>query len=1115
MFSYAIVPPSGVCLGLARGAAVVACIVIGGCSQAHLSSDPGLTWSTPAAIPYGTPLSGAQLNATARTAGVFSYSPEPGARLQAGTHTLTVTFTPSDPAHYSTAGASVVITVEKAKPSIAWAAPAAISYGAPLGSPQLNASAPGIDGTFVYSPSAGTILPAGQQVLTATFTPEDSANYLAVSTTLTLTVNKATPVVYWPAPAPVAAGAALTSMQLDAFSNGIAGTFTYSPVAGSILPVGSNELQAAFTPSDSKDYETVTASQRLVVHDARPPSITVPPQDQTVAPGKAATFSVAATGAGALSYQWLKNSVPIPGATFPTYSTTPVKMMDNGSQFTVVVSDSFQTATSSGARLTVTAPMQSTFYVATSGSDQSDGSDAAPFATLQRAQTAMQSSAIKVAQIESGTYYLTQPLVLSAADAGETWEAAPDSTVILSGGAVISGWTSEGNGVYSAHAPQPVGVDLTIAGARQIPADLGFDADEPYTSGWKIVIPNPTQTISNTFGVNASDLSASVKPGALIQIIDHCRWTDLFTRIVAVDGAHGTITTAAQFDTGTSLGYVGSWRVLNDPADLSTEGQFAYDSASSTVYVRPAGEADPNSEQVVAAQLGTLIRLNGTSGITIRGITFSDTISDSVQASGAWDDSHAAIMTQGLSNSTISGNSFRNVGKAIVMSGSSDNKIVGNDLEHLGVSGISLLSDSNHNVIAHNSIELVGEINLGSYGISINDSSNTAVDSNLIDGVGRWGIVFGPSGEPDDADDSNTGNVISNNVIRNTSNRTNDTGAIYGGAATVDGYLNESLLITGNRIENVGGLVLNSSGGYDAGFAQGIYLDDHLSGVTVTRNVIESGSSNGVLLCHGCKGNTATNNVVILQPAPVYDRGAYGSTFATGAMTYNGITRIDLLPSYFPEAAATSTIVVRLSGQSFNGTGAAFNVQVDGTVIGTGVATSANGKYVFKAAVTPHQIHRVGIALINGADTGETTTSLHNLGLMVNNTAVSLSAPEAAGSLGPSGFFIVPDDLMVSNFSVTQNIIYRNGGLSMDVSDTTAVTQSGYVDPEPGVIDSNLLFQNISPAFDAIMGDHLLDANSMIADPAFTNPSRGDYRIESGSAASSIGFTTTGAPLGP
>jgi parallel beta-helix repeat protein len=1091
------------------------CLAAVSCSQSRGPAESSLIWATPAAISFGTALGPAQLNATAGVQGTFTYTPASGVCLPVGSHTLAVTFSPSDPAKYQSSTATVSLEVTKALPVILWPSPAPFPFGTPLSSAQLNARAVGIDGTFVYSPSAGAILPAGPQVLTATFTPEDSANYLAVSTTVTLTVNKATPVLYWPAPAPVAAGAALTSMQLDAFSNGIAGTFTYSPVAGSILPVGSNELEAAFTPSDSKDYETVTASQRLVVHDATPPSITVPPQDQTAAPGQAATFSVAATGAGALSYQWLKNSVPISGATFPTYSTTPVQMIDNGSQFTVVVSDSFQTATSSGARLTVTAPVQSTFYVATSGSDQSDGSAAAPFATLQRAQIAMQSSAIKVAQIESGSYYLPEPLILTDADAGETWEAAPDATVILSGGAVISGWTSEGNGVYSAHPAQPVGVDLTIAGARQIPADLGFDADEPYTSGWKIVIPNPTQTISNTFGVNASDLTASVKPGALIQIIDHCRWTDLFTRIVAVDGAHGTITTAAQFDTGTSLGYAGSWRVLNDPADLSTEGQFAYDSASSTVYVMPAGAADPNSEQVVAAQLGTLIQLNGTSGITIRGVTFSDTISDSVQASGAWDDSHAAIMTQGLSNSTISGNRFRNVGKAIVMSGSSGNQIVGNELEHLGVSGISLLSDSNHNVIAHNSIESVGEINLGSYGISINDSSNTTVDSNLIDGVGRWGIVFGPSGEPDDADDSNTGNVISNNVIRNTSNRTNDTGAIYGGAATVDGYLNESLLITGNRIENVGGLVLNSSGGYDAGFAQGIYLDDHLSGVTVTRNVIESGSSNGVLLCHGCKGNTATNNVVILQPAPVYDRGAYGSTFATGAMTYNGITRIDLLPSYFPEAAATSTIVVRLSGQSFNGTGAAFNVQVDGTVIGTGTATSANSKFVFKAAVTPHQVHRVGIALINGADAGATTTALHNLGFMVNNTAVSLAAPEAAGSLGPSGFAVVPDDLMVSNFSVTQNIIYRNGGLSMDVSDTTAVTHPGYVDPDPGVIDANLLFQNISPAFDAIMGDHLLDANSMIADPAFTNPSRGDYRIESGSAASSIGFTTTGAPLGP
>ncbi|MHB8653746.1 MAG: hypothetical protein ACYDA9_07695 [Terriglobia bacterium] len=55
-------------------------------------------------------------------------------------------------------------------PSVTWATPAAIKYGTALNSTQLNATA-SVAGSFSYSPAAGTILSAGTQTLTVTFTP--------------------------------------------------------------------------------------------------------------------------------------------------------------------------------------------------------------------------------------------------------------------------------------------------------------------------------------------------------------------------------------------------------------------------------------------------------------------------------------------------------------------------------------------------------------------------------------------------------------------------------------------------------------------------------------------------------------------------------------------------------------------------------------------------------------------------------------------------------------------------------------------------------------------------------------------------------------------------------
>ena len=60
-------------------------------------STPTITWSNPSAITYGTALSSTQLNASSGgVLGTFTYSPNTGAVLGAGSQTLHVAFTPTD-----------------------------------------------------------------------------------------------------------------------------------------------------------------------------------------------------------------------------------------------------------------------------------------------------------------------------------------------------------------------------------------------------------------------------------------------------------------------------------------------------------------------------------------------------------------------------------------------------------------------------------------------------------------------------------------------------------------------------------------------------------------------------------------------------------------------------------------------------------------------------------------------------------------------------------------------------------------------------------------------------------------------------------------------------------
>jgi len=229
---------------------------------------PTITWTAPASITYGTALGAAQLDATASVPGTFAYTPASGAVLGAGSQTLSATFTPTEATDYTTATATVPLLVSQATPTITWATPGAITYGTALGAAQLDATA-SVPGTFLYSPAAGTVLGAGVQTLSVSFTPTDTTDYATAKATVMLQVNKAGPTITWTAPAAIIYGTALSAAQLDATAS-VPGTFLYSPAAGTVLNAGSQLLSVSFTPTDGTDYSAATANVSLQVNQATP-----------------------------------------------------------------------------------------------------------------------------------------------------------------------------------------------------------------------------------------------------------------------------------------------------------------------------------------------------------------------------------------------------------------------------------------------------------------------------------------------------------------------------------------------------------------------------------------------------------------------------------------------------------------------------------------------------------------------------------------------------------------------------------------------------------------------------------------------------------------------------
>jgi hypothetical protein len=150
-------------------------------AQRGASTSP-LTF-TLGASSVGCSLSGAVVTVTGATA--------------AGQSCTVVAQQGADANYLAAADVARSFTIDKADVHVVWATPSSVVEGTPLGAEQLNASASNaagapVDGSFTYTPAAGTIMTVGTQLLSATFQPAN-ASYRSGTGSVQLTVTPAPP----------------------------------------------------------------------------------------------------------------------------------------------------------------------------------------------------------------------------------------------------------------------------------------------------------------------------------------------------------------------------------------------------------------------------------------------------------------------------------------------------------------------------------------------------------------------------------------------------------------------------------------------------------------------------------------------------------------------------------------------------------------------------------------------------------------------------------------------------------------------------------------------------------------------------------------------------------
>ena len=318
------------------------------------------------AITYGAALSNSTLTGTKSAQGTLAFN-SPSLTPGVGAGNQTWTFTPQDE-NYDIITGTVSITVNKATPTIATLpSAAAITLGSPLSAATINATnavANGVSGVLSggnWTYADGTIVPtsAGNFTASITYIPSlaNTANYTTATGNISVTVNKATPVITTPPKAStLSLGQKLSDSTLSGGNATVSGKFEFTN-PNTQPAIGTSTHNVTFTPTDTNNYLTATTSVEVITQGGASPVITTQPADFTASLGTNATFSVRATGQN-LSYQWRRNGVDISSAKSSSYTITSTSLANAGDYSVVVSSDNGSASvTSQIAKLIVTFPL--------------------------------------------------------------------------------------------------------------------------------------------------------------------------------------------------------------------------------------------------------------------------------------------------------------------------------------------------------------------------------------------------------------------------------------------------------------------------------------------------------------------------------------------------------------------------------------------------------------------------------------------------------------------------------------------------------------------------------------------------------------------------------------